>query len=153
MRHLPFASLLLASLLFAPRAHACGSGGPGGGGGYGGLGAIVLGGATALGLDIGFTAYDLAAPAIGKPPSPAAAAAEIVVTAPQVAFLGYLASQSERSRGTLLLLGAWPAALMAHGIVTLADPPTPRPDRRARRVQLMPFVAREGSGLVVTGRF
>lgn len=146
----------------AARAHACGSGGN-----YAAGYALVLGGVAASGgIDITFSALDIYKASAGEHPGVGASVTEILLTAPQVAFGVWVASQlyTTSDKVWVLALSAWPAALTMHGIWGLAtadreksnDTPYYRvSDRRSWSVA--PTVVSDGTnfvpGLGAVGRF
>ena len=157
MRKTMLIGMLLAAALTlsASRARACGQPHD-----YTGLYvALFVAPAAAGAIDLSFTIHDFA---VDKP-SVGASAAELILTAPQVAF-GLWAAANVHNTGDkalFLLLSAWPAALSGHALYSLVNATpdgTPEPPpRQASAFRLVPSAVTDGTnvapGLFAVGRF
>ncbi len=111
--------LLVALVLViatARPARADNSGFQGYGSGGGDVAEHVLLGVLLFGADVAFTVHDIKVEDGSTP----ASVGEVVVTAPQVGFLGYTAVTSKSWRVPALIGLVWTGALLIHGVLELS---------------------------------
>jgi hypothetical protein len=157
MRKTMLVGMLVAAVLTvsASRARACGQSHD-----YTALYmALFVAPAASGAIDISFTIHDLA---VDKS-SVGASAAELILTAPQVAFGLWVTANVNNTgdKALFLLLSAWPAALSVHAIYSLVNATpdgTPEPPpRQASAFRLVPSAVSDGTnvapGLFAVGRF
>jgi hypothetical protein len=128
---------------------------------------VDLGTALAV-LDSIFTIHDVINIAAERRTHPALAVAEIVVTTPQVVWMGAWTAVTTKAGGypepTAAVLFAWTSALLVHGVISLAADASEAPERPSEpapdhpRIGIAPTWFGEGTqakmpGVVVVGTF